>query len=184
MPSAARRREPRAAAPDPFRAVVFLWPVAGSLDASAMLREAARRTHLQVDPIARSARDRRAGAAVVLESVDAALALVAALGPLTARKKPVRLILDFGPAADGNGNPDQAAIARLTGGSDLVGFPDSMPIATLNFAAIARAEPRQKVRFTPIGRTSSGADRGSGDARPLPSREVFSVSTLPERDNQ
>jgi hypothetical protein len=63
----------------------------------------------------------------------------------------------------------------------MIGLPASVAIATLSFAARARAEPNHGAGFTPIGRTAitSPEKGGDGDGRPLPSRDVYAVSFPP-----
>jgi hypothetical protein len=51
-----------------------------------------------------------------------------------------------------------------------------MAIATLTFAARARAEPGHGVSFVPIGRTAAAGHEKDGDGRPLPSRDVYAVT--------
>jgi hypothetical protein len=88
----------------------------------------------------------------------------------------VRIIADFGPATDARGTANDALVSRLTGASDMIGLPASVAIATLTFAARARAEPGNRAGFIPIGRTASAATDKSGDGRPLPSRDVYAMS--------
>jgi CRP-like cAMP-binding protein len=168
---------------DWFRPVVFVWPVNEAVDVAAMAASAAKACGLAPKPLPRTSRDRRAGVALVVETIGEALLVLDALVRRAARAPhPVRIIADFGPATDAKGAPSDAAISRLSGASDLVGLPASTAIASLTFAARARAEPGHAVRFVPIGRTApTGQDKGSQpDGRPLPARDVYAISFRPQ----
>lgn len=160
---------------DPFRPVVFLWPVNEPVDLKPIIAAAKRTTGLKLDALPRQSRDRRAGAAIPLDTLEDALTLLRAIASGTVRlPETVRVIADFGPAADSRGQVSDGLVSRLAGASDMVGLPSGVPIATHVFAARAKAEPGSSATFIPIGRTAQ-TDRRS-DGRPLPSREVYAVS--------
>lgn len=160
---------------DPFRPVIFLWPVNEALDLEPVIAAAAKATGLALTGLPRPSRDRRTGLAVPLETLDDALRVLEAFAAGTARvPEAVRVIADFGPATDGKGEISDGLISRMPGASDMVGLPPGQIIATRTFAARSKAESGNAASFVPIGRTWS-PDRRS-DGRPLPSREVYSVS--------
>jgi CRP-like cAMP-binding protein len=163
---------------DTFRPVVFLWPVNEPVDLPALARAAGKAAGVAVNPISRTSRDRRAGTALAVETIGEALDLLQALVQEAAgAPQPVRIIADFGPATDARGAASDAAISRLSGASDMIGLPASVAIATLTFAARARAEPGVAgCGFIPIGRTAIAAAEKGGDGRPLPSRDVYAIS--------
>lgn len=172
-------RHPAPAPPDPFRPVVFVWPVADGVEVAAMIARAADRTGIVCAPLPRTSRDRRSGAAIPLATTGEAIAVMSAIADAsTAGSQSARIIADFGPAVDGKGAAADAAISRLVGASDMAGLPPGVAIAARNFAAAARADGSDGVRFIPIGRTApTQHDKtGESDGRPLPSREVYAVS--------
>jgi hypothetical protein len=164
---------------DTFRPVVFVWPVNEPVDVAALALAAGKACGVAVAPLPRTSRDRRTGVALAVDTIGGALDLLDALVRRAATAPhPVRIISDFGPATDARGAANDALISRLHGASDIVGLPASVAIATLSFAARARAEPGNRAGFIPIGRTASTATdkSGDGDGRPLPSRDVYAVS--------
>ena len=161
-------------AADVFAPVVFLWPVEPSADIAALCQTAAARTGVALALSARSSRDRRTGAAMRLPDVKAALDVLAALADLCrAQAAPVRIVADFGPALDARGGTSQTAISRLSGASDLIGFPPATPIATVAFAAEARLEAEGRVTLIPIGRTTPGP---ASEGRHLAARAVYALT--------
>jgi hypothetical protein len=184
IPIAIKRTVERSppAQPDTFRPVAFLWPVNEPVDVAALALAAGKASGVAVDPLPRTSRDRRTGVALAVDTVGEALDLLQAVAERAAKAPhPVRIIADFGPATDAKGVASDALISRLTGASDMIGLPASVAIATLTFAARARAEPGNRAGFIPIGRTASTATdkSGDGDGRPLPSRDVYAVSFSP-----
>ena len=178
-----RSKEGKAATTtDPFRTVVFLWPINEPVDLAAIARTAGEACGVELNLVTRSSRDRRAGAAIPVGTIAGTIDVLEALTRTCATAAhPVRIIADFGPAIDAKGNVSDMLISRLAGASDMVGLPASMPIATMTFAARARAEPLDRVRFVPIGRTAAASGTspgGDGDGRPLASREVYALSFI------
>ncbi len=159
---------------DVFAPVVFLWPVEPTADIAALCQAAAARTGLALDLIARTSRDRRTGAAMRLTDIKAALDVLAALAGLCRETAaPVRIVADFGPVRDARGEVSETALSRLSGASDLIGFPPATPIATMAFAAEARLEAEGRVTLVPIGRTTAGP---AAEGRPLAARAVYALS--------
>ncbi len=157
-----------------FAAVVFLWPVEPSADIAALAQAAAARTGVSLELIARSSRDRRTGAAMRLPDIKAALDVLAALAGLCRETQaPVRIVADFGPVLDRRGGLSETALSRLSGASDLIGFPPATPIATMAFAAEARLAAERRVTLIPIGRTTPGP---AAEGRPLAARAVYTLS--------
>ena len=160
--------------PEVFAPVVFLWPVEPAADIAALSQEAAARTGRDLTLIARSSRDRRTGGAFVLTDIAAALDVLSALAGLAREQAaPVRIVADFGPVRDARGQVSEMAVSRLSGASDLIGFPAATPIATVAFAAEARLETERRVTLIPIGRTTPGA---AAEGRPLAARAVYALS--------
>ena len=160
--------------PDVFAPVVFLWPLEPSADIAALCQEAAARTGLSLELSVRSSRDRRTGAAMRLSDIKAALDVLAAVAGLCRESAvPVRIIADFGPVLDARGQVSETALSRLSGASDLIGFPPATPIATVAFAAEARLEAEGRVTLIPIGRTTPGP---AAEGRPLAARAVYALS--------
>ncbi len=109
-----------------------------------------------------------------LSDVKAALDVLAALAGLCRESAvPVRIIADFGPVLDARGQVSETALSRLSGASDLIGFPPATPIATVAFAAEARLEAEGRVTLIPIGRTTPGP---AAEGRPLAARAVYALS--------
>ena len=157
-----------------FAPVVFLWPVEPAADIAALCQAAAAETGLSLDLVARTSRDRRTGAAMRLADIRTALGVLAALARLCRETAaPVRIVADFGPVLDGRGQPSETALSRLSGASDLIGFPSAIPIATMAFAAEARLEAEGHVALIPIGRTAAGP---AAEGRPLAARAVYALS--------
>lgn len=174
MESSSNHAEPQA---DPFRPTIFTWPVGEPIDLAATAKRAAKASGIPLNPLPRSSRDRRTGAALVLDSIEAALrVLPALLQAASAEREPLRVIADFGAVADARAKPSEARLSRLAGASDLIGLPPGIAIATRTFAARARAEPGKALVTVPIGRTAAGGPDKGGDGRPLPSREVYALS--------
>lgn len=166
-----------ARAADPFRPIAFLWPVSEPVDLAAIVSSAAEASGVALDPLERTSRDRRTGAALVLDSIDSAMKVLPALLEAARRAEhPVRIIADFGPVADAKGATSEARISRLSAASDLTGLPGATVVATRTFAARTRAEPGDRVAFVPIGRTAGGGQDKGGDGRPLPAREVYAMT--------
>jgi CRP-like cAMP-binding protein len=162
------------AAPDGFAPLVFLWPVEPTADIAALCEAAAARTGRDLSLIARTSRDRRTGGAIALPDIAAALDVLAALAELCReRAAPVRVVADFGPVRDSRGQVSETAVSRLSGASDLIGFPQAAPIATMAFAAEARLEAERRVTLIPIGRSSQGPP---AEGRPLAARAVYALS--------
>ena len=175
IPSKPREEEDTGeSGPDIFAPVVFLWPLEPSADIAALCQAATTRTGLSLDLSARSSRDRRTGAAMRLSDIKAALDVLAALAGLCREfAAPVRIIADFGPVLDARGEVSETALSRLSGASDLIGFPPATPIATVAFAAEARLEAEGRVTLIPIGRTTPGP---AAEGRPLAARAVYALS--------
>lgn len=170
-----RKTSTAAASIDPFRAVIFLWPVHDPVDLAPIVAAAAKVCKLPLKALPRPSRDRRTGAAIPVDTLADALRVLEALSSGAVRvPDTIRVIADFGPATDSRGNTSDGAISRLPGASDMVGLPAGPTIATRTFAARARSEPGSRASFVPISRTAT-PDRRS-DGRPLPSREVYAVS--------
>ena len=174
IPAGPHEKESGAWGPDVFAPVVFLWPVEPAADIAALCERAAARTGIPLDLSTRTSRDRRTGAAMHLPDVAAALAVLAALADLCRETvAPVRIIADFGPVLDARGAVSETATARLSGASDLIGFPPAAPIATMAFAAQARLAAEGQVALIPIGRTTPGP---AAEGRPLAARAVYALS--------
>lgn len=172
-------REPAPAQPDPFRPVVFVWPVGENADLAPLIADVLRASEINGTALPRTTRDRRTGAAIAVATTAEAIALMTTLADAAdGSRQPVRIIADFGPAVDAKGVPVDVAISRLVGASDIAGLPAGMAIAAPNFAAVARAEASVTARFIPIGRTAPAPQDkgGDSDGRPLPSREVYAVT--------
>ena len=178
-----RSKEDKAAATaDPFRPVVFLWPVNEPVDLAAIAGAAGEACGVELSLVrgrrgtgapARRSRSRRSRARSTSSRRSPE--------PAPRRHTPVRIIADFGPTIDAKGNVSDTLIARLSGASDMVGLPASTPIATLTFAARARAEPLDRVRSSRSDEPPRGAGTTGGDGRPLASREVYAVSFTDRR---
>ncbi len=157
---------------DTFRSVVFLWPSEEDVDLSPLIDVAARANEAPLQTVARHARDRRSGVALTMDTLEKAIAALSALQQAISRGNyPVRILADFGPAADSRGRPADNAISRLAGASDMPGFPLATAIVSRVFAARARAENMPGLHFVPISRTT-GDDK---DERALASREMYRV---------
>ncbi len=169
-------------ATDVFAPVVFLWPLDGAVDLAEICRVAAAETGQRLDFATRTSRDRRTGAAIQLPDMKAALDVLESLGRhCRATQAPVRIVADFGPVFDARGNVSDALISRLSGASDLMGFPATAPVATMPFAAQARLAASQRVALVPIGRTASGP---AADSRPLAAREVYALFFASDPDGR
>jgi hypothetical protein len=158
---------------DAFAAVVLLWPLDGGADTDELVRIAESTARAKLEAVDRQSRDRRRGTALRMPSLSVALDVVVALAAhCRDMRLQVRIIADYGLVLDGRGRFGASQVARLSGASDLLGFPVEAPLATVAFAAQARFSEARQLAFVPISRLSSGA----AEARPLAAREVYAVA--------
>ncbi len=173
IPGASEAPDANDDGPDVFAPVVFLWPLDSPVDLAGLCEVVAAETGHRLDLVPRTSRDRRSGAAIPLSDVGTALDVVDALARQSrAARTPIRLIADFGPVIDARSRISDTLISRLSGASDLIGFPPLTPLATISFAAQARLEAGDRIGLVPIGRTAPGP---AADSRPLAAREVYAL---------
>jgi hypothetical protein len=160
-----------------FRSCVFLWSAAPpGADEEPDLAELIGRLPQRFGEVERRARDGRAGACLVVDSIQGALDIAERLAAMAARSgAPVRVICDFGPVLGGDMTPDRKLMARLRASADMPGAPLRRPIATVAFAMQALFDCGDRIRLAAVGRTDPGERDDSAPARRRPSEPVFAI---------